>query len=177
MKALIIIDYIFDFVHDNGKLSCKKPAQIIEKNIINLIKEFKNDFIVVANDFHDENEEYHAERENFPKHCYTEKGRELFGDVKTAIEKHDKTKLLCLNKSHFSAFAGTSLDMKLRERKVDELCLVGVCTDICVLHTAIDAYNLGYNITVPKNAVASFDEKAHDFALSHIKNTLGGKIL
>ena len=30
------------------------------------------------------------------------------------------------------------------ERGITELCLTGVCTDICVLHTAVDAYNLGY---------------------------------
>ena len=29
-KALIIVDYSFDFIDDNGKLTCGKPGQEIE---------------------------------------------------------------------------------------------------------------------------------------------------
>ena len=43
-------------------------------------------------------------------------------------------------------FTGTDLDIRLRERRVTTVVLTGVLTDICVLHTAIDAYNLGYDI-------------------------------
>ena len=46
-----------------------------------------------------------------------------------------------MDKTRYSAFAGTDLEMKLRERGIEEVHLVGVCTDICVLHTAVDAYN------------------------------------
>ena len=58
-----------------------------------------------------------------------------------------------------------------------ELCLTGVCTDICVLHTAVDAYNLGYQLMIPERAVASFDEQGHEWALRHFKQTLGATIL
>ena len=55
--------------------------------------------------------------------------------------------------------------------------LTGVLTDICVLHTAIDAYNLGYQIEVVKPAVASIWPENHAFALGHFKNTLGAKLV
>lgn len=55
--------------------------------------------------------------------------------------------------------------------------LVGVCTDICVLHTAVDAYNLGYEIVIHQAAVASFDPVGHQWALGHFKNTLGAQIV
>ena len=45
------------------------------------------------------------------------------------------------------------------------------------LHTAIDAYNLGYQIEVVKPAVASIWPENHQFALGHFKNTLGAKLL
>ena len=53
-----------------------------------------------------------------------------------------------MDKTRYSAFAGTDLEMKLRERGIEEVHLVGVCTDICVLHTAVDAYNKGFKIVV-----------------------------
>ena len=81
-----------------------------------------------------------------------------------------------MNKRHYSAFSGTDLDIRLRERHVTKLVLTGVLTDICVLHTAIDAYNLGYEIEIPVSAVASITEEAHQFALNHFKNVLGAKI-
>ena len=81
------------------------------------------------------------------------------------------------DKTRYSSFAGTDLDLRLRERHVDTLHLVGVCTDICVLHTAVDAYNLGYQLVIHENAVASFDAAGHDWALRHFKNTLGATIV
>ena len=52
-----------------------------------------------------------------------------------------------------------------------------MCTDICVLHTAVDAYNLGYQIFVVEDAVQSFDQVGHQWALNHFKNTLGATIV
>lgn len=65
----------------------------------------------------------------------------------------------------------------MRERQIQEVHIVGVCTDICVLHTAIDAYNLGYKIVIHEKGVASFDPVGHECALKHFKNTLGATII
>ena len=51
--------------------------------------------------------------------------------------------------------------------------LIGVCTDICVLHTAVDAYNLGFKIIVYKDAVASFNMDGHEWALGHFESAMG----
>lgn len=64
----------------------------------------------------------------------------------------------------------------LRERHIDTIEIVGVCTDICILHTAISAYNLGYNIHIPAKGVASFNPAGHAWALQHFKNTLGAEV-
>ena len=39
-KALIIVDYSFDFIDDNGKLTCGKPGQEIETFITQRIKNY-----------------------------------------------------------------------------------------------------------------------------------------
>ncbi|RIN30252.1 cysteine hydrolase, partial [Staphylococcus succinus] len=68
------------------------------------------------------------------------------------------------------------LDSMLRERNIKHLEIVGVCTDICVLHTAISAYNLGYAITISPKGVASFNPSGHEWALGHFKNSLGAEV-
>ncbi len=82
-----------------------------------------------------------------------------------------------MEKTRYSAFAGTQLEMKLRERGITELHLAGVCTDICVLHTAVDAYNKGFELVIHENAVASFNEAGHEWALSHFEQSLGAKVV
>lgn len=178
-KALIVIDYTYDFVADDGKLTCGKPGQEIEKNISTLIEQFieQNDVIVFANDLHMENDPYHPESKLFPPHNIVgTKGRELYGLVKELYETY-QDRVISFDKTRYSAFAGTNLDILLRERNVEEVILVGVCTDICILHTAVDSYNLGYKITIPEHAVASFNEIGHEWALGHFKSCLGASII
>ncbi len=177
-KALIIIDYVNDFVADNGKLTCGKVGQEIECYIKKLVEEFSScgDFIAVAKDSHEEGDKYSKEAGMFPLHCVDTIGRELFGSVKNAVEAASKSQIIQIDKTRYSAFCGTPLDLKLKEREVCEIHLVGVCTDICVLHTAIDAYNLGYKITVHKSGVASFNQSGHEAALSHFANVLAAVV-
>ena len=77
----------------------------------------------------------------------------------------------------YSGFFGTDLDITLRERGIDTLRLVGDCTNICVLYTAADARNLGYEVEVLREGVTSFDEEAHHDALRELEKTLGAKIV
>ena len=180
-KALINIDYTVDFVADNGALSCGKPGQSIEERIVSITEQFfKNgEYIVFAVDLHNENDSFHPETKLFPPHNIEgTAGRNLYGKLEnyyTQIAKHPN--VYWMDKTRYSAFAGTDLEIKLRERGVDEVHLVGVCTDICVLHTAIDAYNKGFKIVIHSDAVASFNPTGHEWALDHFKNSLGATII
>jgi len=179
-KALIIIDYTNDFVATDGKLTCGIPAQDIDNNISNIVEEFSanNDFIVIASDYHTENDQYNPETKMFPAHCISETtGCKLYGNTFKEVNKIKPEQLIEIEKTRYSSFSGTNLDMKLRERDIKDIYLVGVCSDICVLHTAIDAYNLGYNLYIYEKGIASFNSAGHDFAIQHFKDTLGAKII
>jgi nicotinamidase-related amidase len=179
MKALIIIDYVYDFVADDGKLTAGRPAQAIDKVIAGCVDRFAaaGDFIVTASDCHTAGDAFSPERALFPAHCLAgTSGAALYGATAGAVAGAPAGQVIAIDKARYSAFAGTSLDMKLRERGVTEVYLAGVCTDICVLHTAIDAYNLGYRLHVFEHGVASFNPAGHAFALSHFKNSLGATI-
>jgi len=177
MKALIVIDYTVDFV--NGKLPCGDPAIAIENRISELTQQFVNEgaFVVMAVDLHELDNNYHPEHKLFPPHNIEgTEGRDLFGKLKEVYE-HNQDKIYWMDKTRYSAFCGTDLELKLRERGITELHLVGVCTDICVLHTAVDAYNKGYAIVVHEDAVASFNPQGHEWALGHFPNVLGASVV
>lgn len=102
----------------------------------------------------------------------------MFGELACVYQNIQKDeKVFWMDKRHYSAFSGTDLDIRLRERGVKTLVLTGVLTDICVLHTAIDAYNLGYHIEIMTNAVASLSEENHQWALNHFKTVLGARLV
>ncbi|MFM1545940.1 cysteine hydrolase family protein [Streptococcus mutans] len=180
-KALISIDYTCDFVADDGKLTAGKPAQAISKAIAQVTqKAYDNgDYIFFTIDGHDEGDDFHPETKLFPPHNIKgTSGRDLYGALADFYQKHENDeRVFWMDKRHYSAFSGTDLDIRLRERRVDTVVLTGVLTDICVLHTAIDAYNLGYQIEVVQSAVASLSQENHQFALNHLQNVLGATII
>jgi nicotinamidase-related amidase len=181
VKALVNIDYTYDFVADDGKLTCGKPGQQIESVIVKITKEFieNGDYVIFALDCHKQDDIYHPESKLFPPHNIEHTaGRDLYGELATLHATcHDSSNVYTTDKTRYSAFAGTDVEMKLRERGIKEVHLVGVCTDICILHTAIDAYNKGFDIVVHKVAVASFNEEGHKWALGHFQNVLGAKVI
>lgn len=180
-RALINVDYTYDFVAEDGKLTCGVPGQAIEEKIVALTEEFiaAGDFVLFGIDAHEEGDKYHPETALFPPHNINgTAGKELYGSLANVYEKNkDNDNVYYYDKTRYSAFTGTNLELKLRERDIKEVHLVGVCTDICILHTAIDAYNKGFKIVVHKDAVASFNEGAHEWALAHFANTLGAKVI
>lgn len=181
MKALLSIDYTWDFVATEGALTTGKAGQKIEAALVQVTKEWieSGDFVVFAIDKHEKGDPFHPENKLFPPHNLAEsKGRDLYGELAPLYEKNkEKANVYWIDKRHYSAFSGTDLDIRLRERQITDLYLTGVCTDICVLHTAIDAYNLGYRIFIVESAVASFDPVGHDWALRHFTGTLGATII
>jgi nicotinamidase-related amidase len=177
-KALLVIDYTYDFVADDGALTCGKAAQDIEDNIVQKIKEYaeRNDPIFVINDIHFMDETGHPESKLFPPHNIANTGgREVYGKVGEVLKRfaHD---VRIMDKTRYSAFTSQDLTASLGSQ-VNELELCGVCTDICILHTAVDAYNKGYNVTIDSRCVASFNPSGHEWALNHFKNVLGFDVL
>ncbi|MDT3424609.1 nicotinamidase-related amidase [Paenibacillus forsythiae] len=177
MRALIVIDYTKDFV--DGSLPVGQPGIDIEDRICRLTGEFaeKGDYVVMAVDLHERGDAFHPESRLFPPHNIRgSEGRELYGRLKE-VYKSRSDSIYWMDKTRYSAFCGTDLEQRLRARRITELHLIGVCTDICILHTAIDAYNKGFSIVVHEDAVASFNPEGHTWALGHFAGSLGAKVV
>lgn len=179
-KALINIDYTNDFVAKEGALTCGEPAQNIEEEVVRITKEFieNGDYVVFAIDLHKENDPFHPETALYPPHNIEgTEGRKLYGELdKVYQENKNNENVYWMDKTRYSPFVGTDLELKLRERGIEEVHLVGCATDICIFHAAVYAYSLGYKIVVHEKAVASFNPDGHKWALGHFKNCLGAEI-
>jgi nicotinamidase-related amidase len=171
MKALLVIDMLKDFILPDGKLSVGSAGMAIVPHIHRAMEKSRQlgEQLIFICDSHRADD---AEFEIFPPHCIGRSGGDEIIDELSPQETD-----LVIYKRRYSAFFATELDLTLRELGVTELTLTGVCTNICVLYTAADARNLGYRVNVIREAVTSFDQDAHDFALAELEKTLGVTII
>lgn len=171
MKALLVIDMLQDFIAEDGVLTTGKAGREIIGFIQEKIQEFREQGypVIFICDHHEADDK---EFDMFPAHCVAgSPGSQIIPELE--VKPGDRI----IKKRRYSAFFGTELDLYLREKGVEEIYLVGVCTNICVLYTAADARNLNYRVSIYEQGVASFDAEAHRFALKEAKNVLGCSIL
>lgn len=180
-KLLLIVDYQYDFVADNGLLTAGKPAQNIEQNICQLASQFikNNDDILFTLDTHIKEEWHiHPESKSFKIHCEKDtKGYEPFGKTKHILN-YENCKII-----EKKGYCPTVQNIQNIVDEYDEITFCGVVTDICVLQTAIAIYNCCVNngkcinFKLDKTACASFNEDNHNFAINYMKNILGFEIV
>ncbi len=81
-----------------------------------------------------------------------------------------------LEKRVYSAFHETGLDLLLRDLNVSSVVIVGLLTEICVRHTAADAFMRGYHIRIPSDCVEAFSEEEQRRGLEYLKKVYGAEI-
>ena len=163
-NVVLVVDMLIGFMEPGKNLYCGDEARQIIPNIKRLIESEQaagSSIIFIADTHHPDDLEF----EMFPVHCV--RGTE---ECEVIPELADYV-TVTLQKRRYSAFYETDLAKRLKT-----LILVGVCTDICVMHTTADARNRDYAVEVPTDCVASFDPDAHRHALDHMEKILGAKL-
>jgi nicotinamidase-related amidase len=75
---------------------------------------------------------------------------------------------LLITKHSWGAFFGTDLDAELKRRGVRTIVLGGVATQFGVESTARQAWDLGYELVIVRDATTSIAAEPHDRTLRHI---------
>ncbi|GAI16777.1 unnamed protein product, partial [marine sediment metagenome] len=169
-KAILVTDMLRGFLESGHPLYCGQGARRIIPNIQRLLEQeiAEGSKVFFICDHHAPND---PEFEMFPPHC-------IEGTTEAeVIPELAKYPGEVIPKRRFSGFFETDLDERLGKLAPEKLVVCGVCTDICVLHTVADARNRDYIVEVPTSCVASFDHRAHQFALEHMEKTLGAKLV
>jgi nicotinamidase-related amidase len=169
-RALLIVDCLNDFLDPQGALTCGAAGRDALQPIARELQTARSagDLVIFACDRHLPDD---SEFELYPAHCVEGTwGAHIVPELAPCADER------ILPKRRFSAFYGTDLELTLREQGIDELRIVGVCTNICVLYTAADARMRGFAVSVPEAAVASFDPEAHRFALLQLTDVLHARV-
>lgn len=166
--AVIVIDMINDFV--TGVFKSDRAAKIVPdiKALLDYAREQKIP-IVYATDAHLPGID--PEFDVWGKHAEAGSwGAEIIDELKP--KKGD----FRVFKRKYSAFQGTDLDQLLREQSVDTVILCGVVTDICIQHTAADAFFRDYKIIIPKDCVEAVDAPTQEAAIRFMRKAYGPEI-
>ncbi len=163
--ALVIVDMLNDFIE--GPLKTKEAINTVKATelVLDAFRVSKLPVIYV-NDHHYIND---FEIMIWGKHAMADTdGSKVFAAIapqegEYIIEKHT-----------YSGFYGTPLEFILRTNKIDAIMLVGLDADICVRHTAADAFFRGYSIFVVRDAVAARIDQSWE---QYFVSVYGAKII
>lgn len=169
-NALLVVDMLVGFLEPGRALYCGDGAREIIPNVKRLVEDeqARGSTVFFICDTHDPDD---LEFEMFPSHCL--KGTEE-AELIPELSGYEGVKV---PKRRYSAFFETDLEQELVELRPDKVIVCGVCTDICVMHTAADARNRDYDVEVPTDCVATFDSEAHRYALDHMEKILGARLV
>ena len=165
MKVLIVVDMQNDFI--DGALGTAE-AQAIVGNVVKKIENWDG-LVFATRDTHGEDYLETQEGKNLPViHCVEDtQGWEIASAVEEALEKHDM--VICFDKPTFGSVA--LMDAIAELSGVEEVELIGLCTDICVISNAmlVKAVLPEVQVTVDASCCAGVTPASHLNALEAMK--------
>jgi nicotinamidase-related amidase len=172
-KAVIIIDMLNDFV--TGDLKCERAGRIIPnlKKLVEATRK-RNIPVIYSNDAHFPEDAEVVQK--WGKHAIKgTKGAEVIPELKPAAKDY------IVEKRTYSSFYETGLDPLLRSlynsEGVKTVILGGLHTNICVRHTAADAFFRGYKIIIAKDGVEAFTQEDHEQGLKYLEYVYNAKLM
>lgn len=174
-KVIIVVDMLTGFLR-HGNLASERLDSVTPRVLAHLEREAAAGAeLVFLVDTHAPDDPEFA---MFAPHCVEGSGEdEIVPELAPLAELGT-----VVRKNRYSGFHGTALDDVLRRLRPDVVEVVGVCTDICVLHTVADLRNRDYPVVVRRDLVETFDAPGHDagevnaFALAHMAGILGARV-
>lgn len=167
MKVLVVVDMQNDFVE--GALGTKEACAIVP-DVVKMIEEFDGK-IVATRDTHMENYMDTQEGKHLPViHCVKgTDGWKINSEIQKAL---DERQAVVIDKPTFGSVELGEYVRKLdREEPVEEILLIGVCTDICVISNALllKAYLPEVTVKVAASCCAGVTPEQHAQALEAMK--------
>jgi len=157
-NALVVIDVQNYFVNDKTKDLPAKIADYIEKN--------KFDFVLFTQFVNNEDTSF-VKLLNWRK-SFSSPGTDIHSDLSMFANSSNTFK-----KAAYSIFKAQEFSAFLKKNNISKLFLCGIDTDSCVLASAFDAFDLGYEVEVIKDLCKSHSgEDFNDAAVKIIDKSI-----
>ena len=166
-NIVVVVDMLNGFLKE-GKLA-NPGARWVIPNILDLLqrKEKEGWRMIFVCDNHKKDD---LEFLMFPEHC-------VEGTEETLIvEELARFYNNYVPKTRYSGFFRTDLELIIKNENPQEVIVVGIYADICVLYTASGLRNLDYKVTVPKDCTVTL-AGIDDVIFAHMKNVLGVNVV
>ena len=167
-RLLIVVDMQNDFVY--GSLG-SEAAQAIVPNVMRKAYQYSFDEVIFTRDTHFPTYFETLEGQKLPiEHCIVDtKGWEIIDELKSFSEYPD---VKIINKYTFGYNNWKNLEGVLATREIDEIEIVGLCSDICIVSNALilKAQFPNVKITVDASCCAGTTPEAHAAALTVMKS-------
>jgi nicotinamidase/pyrazinamidase len=176
MKALIITDVQNDFC-EGGSLEVQGGSDVA-RAINDHLARSRYDHVVATKDFHIDPGSHFSDNPDYltswPRHCVVGTvGAEFHPDLET-----DSIEAVFTKGQYSAAYSGFEgacrvgipLTDWLRQRGVDEVVVVGIATDYCVLATAQDAARAGFTTTVLTDLTAGVAPDTTNQAINELRS-------
>ena len=163
--AILVVDMLNDFV--TGAIGCDRAREIVPATarLLAAARE-KGVPVIFCNDCHLPGID--KELKLWGDHAIKgTKGAEVIPE----LELCDKDYVV--PKRRYSGFFQTDLDILLKELGVQTVIITGLHTHMCCRHTSADAYMLGYDVVVAKEATNAFTEEDYVSGLAYLKTCYG----
>lgn len=179
-KALLIIDVQNDFC-EGGALAVSGGAAVASK-ISEYLQTSDYSIVIASRDWHDADNDnsghfakvntepnYHT---TWPIHCVANtEGARYHPNLSTERITHHVFK--GQGKNGYSIFEGTtengkSFEELVRELGIDEVDVVGIATDHCVLASALDSKNSGLKVRVISSLTAGVSPQSTEAAIDQL---------
>ncbi|MEA2409857.1 MAG: hypothetical protein QOC77_418 [Thermoleophilaceae bacterium] len=163
--ALIVTDMLNAYDHEDAELL----AESVEEQLpcmVRMLEQADDDadtMVVYVNDNYDQ---WEATREDLVKRALDGKRPDLVEPIAP------REPVPFLPKGRHSIFYETALAHLLSVNDVERIVLVGQVTEQCILYSALDGYIRGYEVVVPRDAVAHIDPQLADAALKMMERNL-----
>jgi nicotinamidase-related amidase len=167
--ALLIVDVINDFLHEDGD-ALLRSFRDRHAGLLAAIDAARQAEIpiVYANDNYGV---WDGDVNRLVSHAVDEgKGGDL---VSTVAPQPDDRFVV---KPRYSAFDHTPLDLILMGLGIERILLCGLATEGCVVQTAIAGRELGFKISVLTDACATNDERLEQIALEYLEAVVGARL-
>lgn len=166
--ALIVVDMQQAFCEPDGSLYAERCEDVIPQ-VQELLERCRDAGceIVFTQDTHEEEFEtdHYDEFERWGKHAVRGTDEVEIVDAVAPIEPRAEEQIV--EKGTYDAFFETNMNQYLRVNGIETVLIVGVLTNVCVLHTAASAALHDYRSIIVEDCTAAIKPEDEEYALEH----------
>jgi nicotinamidase/pyrazinamidase len=162
--AVLIVDVQVDFL-PGGKLAVQQGDEVVPAlNRYVALARRKEVPVFASRDWHPPDHcSFLAQGGPWPEHCVAgSPGAAFAPGLALPRDTVVISKATARDADAYSAFQGTDLAPRLRERGVKRLLVGGLATDYCVLNTVLDARKAGFEVLLLVDAMRAVNVKPGD---------------